>query len=104
MWLYHRVMLLEQSDLDLHCLPRHICPKTLGSLQYIIALFIIGLCGAVKPNKVTCVSANMPKQFKVVGRKIYLFLSSLYLLEKDQKCLLGLNFINSTRKLTNNEV
>ena len=41
-WLYHRVMSpnnadgmansvdpdLEQSDLGLHCLPRHICPKT----------------------------------------------------------------------------
>ena len=45
MWLYHRVMsptdadgmansgdpdqtAPEQSDLGLHCLPRHICPKT----------------------------------------------------------------------------
>ena len=43
MWLYHRVMSpndtdgmtnnvdpdqTEQSDLGLHCLPRHICPKT----------------------------------------------------------------------------
>ena len=42
MWLYHRVMSQndadgmansvdpdqEQSDLGLHCLPRHICPKT----------------------------------------------------------------------------
>ena len=44
MWLYHRVMspndadgmanrvdpdqTAPQSDLDLHCLPRHICPKT----------------------------------------------------------------------------
>ena len=43
MWLYHRVMSLhdadgmansvdpdqtEQSDLGMHCLPKHICPKT----------------------------------------------------------------------------
>ena len=36
MWLYHRVMspndadgmAKEQSDLGLHCLPRHICLKT----------------------------------------------------------------------------
>ena len=40
MWLYYRVMSPndadgmansvdpEQSDLGLHCLPRHICPKT----------------------------------------------------------------------------
>ena len=41
LWLYHRVMSPndadgmansvdpeEQSDLGLHCLPRHICPKT----------------------------------------------------------------------------
>ena len=32
-------------------------------------------------------------------------MSNFYLLEKDQKCILGLNFINSTtRKHTNNEV
>ena len=24
----------EQSDLDLHCLPRPVCPKNLGSLRY----------------------------------------------------------------------
>ena len=33
----------------------------------------------------------------------YIF-SNFYLLEKDQKCLLGINFIYSTRKDTNNEV
>ena len=29
-----RLLLQEQSDLGLHCLPRPICPKNIGSLRY----------------------------------------------------------------------
>ena len=45
----------------------------------------------------------MMKKIGSVGRKIFLFfvlfLFFVFLLEKDQKCLLGLNIINSTENI-----
>ena len=46
----------------------------------------------------------MLKKFRIGRKENLYFLSNFDLLEKDPKCLLGLNVINSTRKYTNNEV
>ena len=43
----------------------------------------------------------MPKK---VGKSFFIFGLIFYLLQKDQKCLLGINIINSTRKHTYNEI
>ena len=58
----------------------------------------------VRPKKIPVFPLTCRKNLGSVGKKTFYFLSNFYLLEIDQKFLLGLNFITSTRKHTNNEV